>query len=107
MTANRSKLKFTAFAENDLSETWEYVAESAPDQADRLIDELHKVSLLIAQNPLIGTLRDNLRPGIRIFPHHQHNIYYFISEPGIEVYRILHSSRDAVQIFENHTDQPN
>ena len=106
MLVNRSKLKYSAFAENDLSETWLYVAEGSPEHADRLIDELHKVSLLITQNPLIGTLRENLMEGIRIFPHN--NITsYFVSEPGIEVYRVLHSSRDAIQIFEDHMDQPN
>ena len=32
------------------------------------------------------------------------NIYYFQTEFGIEIYRILHSSRDNVQIFDDSID---
>lgn len=107
MPSKRSKLKYSDGARNDLDETWAYIAERAPEYADRVINELHDVSLLIAQNPRIGTVRDYLMPGMCVFPHDRYNIYYLISDEGIEIYRVLHGSRDAVQVFDENPDQPN
>ncbi len=56
-------------------------------------------------NPKIGRQRNDLILNLRQFPFKNHNIYYFPIENGVEIYRVLHSSRDNVQVFEDVIDQ--
>lgn len=56
---------------------------------------------------MIGASRSEIIDGFRQFPYGNYNIYYFIVADGIEIYRILHSARDTVQILDEHLGKPN
>ena len=56
-------------AEVDLDEIWLYVASnSSIDIADRLIDSLTTRFFLLARYPRAGRKREDLWPGMRMFP---------------------------------------
>lgn len=93
--------KFTlapsAFA--DVEEIWLFVSEKNGVAAERLIRNLTEKFELLSTNAQIGVSRDELMIGMRVFPYKSYNIYYFVAEDGIEIYRVLHGSRDIDSIF--------
>lgn len=100
-----SPLEFSERAANDLNDAWTYLSERSLEAADNLIDELYEVCELIAINPLMGAARHEIIVDLSLFPHSQYNIYYFPTNGGVEIYRILHSSRDQVQVFNRAIDE--
>ena len=100
----KPKLKSSRFISDDLDEIWNYLAERNPDAADRVIFEIAEKLKMIARNPNVGTSRSDIIIDLRMFPYENYNIFYFPIENGVEIYRILHSSRDQVQIFANAID---
>lgn len=83
-------------AEEDLTKIWLYYADVASDKiADRMIDEIAGKCQILAQNPEIGKMRNELIPGLRSFPVNPHIIFYdIVARQHIVVRRILHQSRD-------------
>ncbi len=98
--------KFTVshYAETDLEEILLYLAENNRDSAIQFIQEMMKKFDLIANNPKIGTTKDKIIIGLRLFPFKNYNIFYFQTESGIEIHRVLHSSRDNIQVFDDAID---
>ena len=98
--------KFTVshFAETDLEEILLYLAENDRDAAIKFIQEMMKKFDLIADNPKIGAAKVNIIIGLRLFPFKNYNIFYFQNENGVEIYRVLHSSRDNFQVFDDAID---
>jgi len=97
-------LEFSEFVTDDLDKAWLYLSEAVPEAADRWIDEINEVCELIAANPYVGSARNEIKVDLRLFPHKNYNIFYFPAENGVEIYRILHSSRDNVQVFDGSVD---
>jgi plasmid stabilization system protein ParE len=62
---------------------------------------------LLGENPKIGVLKDFLIVGLRLFPYKNYNIFYFETEFGIVIHRVLHSSRDNIQLFDTEIDKLN
>ena len=102
---NPPHAKLSPFAANDLRETWLYISDDNREYADKTVDEIMAKCEFIALSPKIGKLRSDLVSNLRLFPFKHFNIYYFQTEFGIEIYRILHSSRDTVQIFDDTIDE--
>ena len=99
--------KFTVshFAETDLEELLLYLAENNQNSAIKFIQEMMKRFDLIANNPKIGTTKDKIIIGLRLFPFKNYNVFYFQTESGTEIYRVLHSSRDNIQVFDDAIDE--
>jgi toxin ParE1/3/4 len=86
--------RLSSLAEQDLDETWLYVAEDASaDTADRLIDDLINRFSLLAEQPRMGRLRPEFGDGVRSFPVENHVIYYR-HEHEVLIARVLHGRRD-------------
>ena len=49
----------------------------------------------LADNPLMGCVHPELRPGLRSFPHGDYLIFYRPLRDGVSIVRVLHGSRDA------------
>ena len=67
-------------AEADILDIWDDIAEDSPDEADRWLDRLDENLSLWAIQPTMGRPRDELAD-------------------GIDVVRVLHSSRDIDATF--------
>ena len=94
-----SSLRFTASAENDLLETWRYLAEKNPAAADRLLDQIVAEAQRLLAHPAQGRRRDELAAGLRSWPTATtYLLYYFIDDAGIVIARVLHHARDVPAI---------
>jgi toxin ParE1/3/4 len=84
----------SALSEQDYRDIWRYIAADKPDAADRLLLRIDSKLELYAENPGMGTPRDNLALGLRSFPVGNYLVFYRIVSDGIELVRVLHGSRD-------------
>ena len=96
--------QLSPFAQNDLRETWLYISDNSREFADRTIEEILQKCQFLAKNPKIGKTKDEVIIGLRSFPFKNYNIFYFQTESGIEIQRVLHSSRNVIQVFDDAID---
>ena len=81
-----------AFA--DLAEIWSFIADDSEAQADRFLELVEAKLNLLATQPRMGRLRDDLIPELRSFPIGRYIVYFFPASDGIDLVRVLHSARD-------------
>jgi len=97
-------VKIAAAAEEDLKEIWAYVAEHHTEAANRLIKEITRRFAILRDHPQMGRKQDKLLVNLRSFSVKNYIIFYQPYEDGIEILRVLHSSRDIESIFERFFD---
>lgn len=89
-------------AKSDLIEIWDYIAEDSETRADAFVAKIHEKFLVLADQPGIGRLRNELGKDIRSFPVGRYVIFYRPLAEGIEVVRVLHGSRDVDALFDEN-----
>ena len=67
---------------------------------EKYVSLLHETMIQIATTPTLGRNRPELFEKARSFPAQQHIVYYWQTEAGIEVARILHQRMDVLIAFE-------
>jgi plasmid stabilization system protein ParE len=78
---------------SDLLAIHNYISNSNPVAARRLLDDLnHKIKWL-AQAGATGVPR-SFAPGLRAFPYRERCIYFVVSEDIMTVLRILHGHQN-------------
>jgi toxin ParE1/3/4 len=86
-----AKFRFSHRAEADLLSIAEYtLREWGRSQTARYVEELEVCGQTLADNPALGRLCDEVRPGLRRHEHGKHVIFYRQERGGILVSRILH-----------------
>ena len=101
---NPRTIKISASAAEDLKDIWNYAAQHDENSARKLIKEINKKFILLRDNPLVGREQDKFLVGLKSFVVKSYFIFYLPFEDGIDVLRVLHSSRDIESIFENFFD---
>ncbi len=86
-------------AEADILDVWDFIAEGSMDDADRWVDRLDEKLALWATQPLIGRLRDELAADLRSMPFGRYVVFFLPVVDGIDIVRVLHSSRDVDGLF--------
>jgi toxin ParE1/3/4 len=83
-------------ARQDLLGIWRYIADDSGEaRADKYLRRLNDVITYIAQQPLMGRERPEIREeDIRSFPAESHVIFYIALTDGIELVRVIHGSQD-------------
>lgn len=81
-------------------EIWAYIAEDSLVEADRWVDRLDERLTLWATQPMMGRSRDELATGIRSFAFGRYVVFFQPLKDGIDVVRVLHSSRDIDAAFD-------
>ena len=89
----------TELAESDLSKIWLYIARDNPDAADQFIDKLRGQCARLASDPQRGRLRPEFAIDLRSYRIGNYYIFYFPTDAGIEVARVLHGARDLPRVF--------
>ena len=84
----------TPEADADLREISKYISEYDPKAARRVIRKIRSIALMLGRQPLIGDIRDDIRPGLLSFCSGNYVIYYKPTRPRITIVRILHGARD-------------
>ncbi len=87
----------------DLEAVWNYlgIEQESPPAASRQLRRFHEKFALLASQPLLGELRDDLRPGLRIFLADSYVILYYAMDDGIEVVGVVHAARHIEWLFQN------
>ncbi|HLM00818.1 MAG TPA: type II toxin-antitoxin system RelE/ParE family toxin [Pyrinomonadaceae bacterium] len=96
-----AKVILSEDAQTDLREIWLYLSENSLNSADRVIDEMMRKFRMLAENPKVGQLHDELIINLRSFPYKKYIIFYFSMENGVEIYRIIHGARNIEDLFED------
>jgi toxin ParE1/3/4 len=82
-------------ARTDLDGIWDFIAADSQAQADAFVDRMITKFKLLARQPGLGRIRDELMPELQSFPFERYVIFYRAVSSGIEIIRVLHSAQDA------------
>jgi len=83
--------RFSRRAEADLLSIGAYTLLTwGEDQTSRYIDDLEGCCQMLADNPRLGRVCDDVRPGLRRMERGKHVVFYREDAGGILVSRILH-----------------
>jgi len=86
-------------AEQDLVDIWLYIAEDQPINADHFLERLEEHAKRVAEFNDMGIDRPELALNLKSFPVDRYILFYRQIENGVELVRVLHSSRDMNLIF--------
>ena len=90
----------SAQAEDDLIVIWSTVAAENPAAADRLLDRIDAVCIMLASYPEAGPRRDDIALGFRYFPVRPYLVIYRVVAPDlVEVVRVVDGRRDLENLF--------
>jgi toxin ParE1/3/4 len=93
-------------AAQDIAEIWEFIADDSFERADAWVDRLEATLKLLATQPKMGRVREDLYPSLRSFPFGRYVVFYAGLADGIDVVRVLHSGRDVASEFERNELPP-
>jgi len=86
-----AKFRFSRRAEADLCDIGLHTLRSWGEaQTDRYLSKLEDCCQLLADNPALGRLCDEIRPGLRRMEQGKHVVFYREEPGGILISRILH-----------------
>lgn len=89
---------FSDQAEQDLNDIIDYtLAEWGSAQTNKYIDGLEQRCQMLADNPNIGTDRNQLLEGLFSFPYESHVLFYKMQLDGITIIRVLHKHMEPDQ----------
>lgn len=96
------RAELSAGAAEDLAEIYEYINSECSDFsiADDFADRLSQAFELLASNRFVGVSEEQIAPGLRSFAKGRYMVYYFPTDFGGEIFRVIHSARDRDKIFD-------
>jgi plasmid stabilization system protein ParE len=83
------KLEFSPLARMDLLAILHFIAEDKPKAAIRFVSEIEYRCNLLSQFPNLGTSRDDLIIGLRVFAFRSYGNYYRQQEEVLRIERVL------------------
>lgn len=91
-------------AQSDLESIWQYSFETwGVRQADHYLRSFVARFEWLAENPLLGKPRDDIKSGYRSFPEGQHVVFYKINQQQIDIIGVVHQNQDIVtQLKDSH-----
>jgi len=104
MAEHRRPVIWSSDACSDLSEIWNYYANSAgPHTADGIVREIVEACRVLEDHQLAGRTRNEIRQGIRSISANPHIIFYRVVNDVAEIVRVLDGRRDLDEIFAHDT----
>lgn len=95
-----SSYLLTPQAVQDLNEIHDFIASDHPTAALNLLNILEAKFKVLASDPEIGRVREELAVALRSFPTGNYVIFYRIIKEAIQVIRVLHGARDMDTLWE-------
>lgn len=94
------RVVITASARSDLRAISRHIAADSPEAARRLVAQLERgCTLVIRDNPFIGSPRDEISAGLRALVVRGYLICYRVRSKTIFVLRVFHGSLDVTRQF--------
>ena len=90
---------FSPMAVEDLNGILEYISQDNPGAAVPFVDALKDKCYTLARYPLLGTSREQLAEGLRVFSVANYAIYYRPEFETVRIERVLHGARDVDCLF--------
>jgi plasmid stabilization system protein ParE len=96
-----SRYAITARARQDLRGIYRFIAieRQSPESAERQLEFLFDKFRFLAMNPEMGEIRNDLRPGLRVFIAKTYVIFYRIRTGGVSITRVMHGRRNWADIL--------
>jgi plasmid stabilization system protein ParE len=94
------RVRLSPFVAGDLEEIGDYIAKDSPRHASRLLKMIGSRIHEIAIQPELYRLRPEIGPEARLAVLGQYVILFRIRANAVRIERIVHGSRDLVQILE-------
>ncbi len=94
-----SRVTFSVEAERDLGDVFAYIARDKPRAAAEFVKRIEEKCRLLARFPDMGTIRDDLSAGLRIFSVAKYAIVYRARTDDILIVRVLSGHRDIDSLF--------
>ena len=94
-----AKVYWSETAQAELDAVALYIAERSERNALAFIDTVDEVVQLLAENPGMGRLREELAPEIRSWPVGNYLLFYRALTDGVEVARLIHGARHLEALF--------
>jgi len=91
---------FSPLALSDLQDILEYISRDNPTAAVSYVELLEEKCQTLARYPLLGTVRDSLAKGLRVFSVGNFAVYYRLEARTVGIERVLHGARDADRLFD-------
>lgn len=93
--------RLSPHARADIDEIAYYVAleGGSLETADRLLESIYQRCLLLGEYPHAGRRRDDLRPGLRVFPSGQHLLVYRVEGNDVLIQRVVRGNRDLAALL--------
>ena len=85
-------------ARTDLYNIWRNISNDSPNKADEVLDSIQAQLQMLTEYTHAGRARSALGP-FASYPAGDYVIFYRPTKKGIEVVRVLHSSRDISSAF--------
>jgi plasmid stabilization system protein ParE len=93
------KVELSEEALDDLAEILAYVSRDNPQAAARLVDGIEATCFRLGGMPGAGTIRDDLKRGLRIFSHRSYLICFRRkNNEMLRIVRVIHGARDINRI---------
>ena len=99
--ARRSRaVIWSANAERDIDEIWDYLEKEASTEiADEKVRDIARRCEMLARHPFAGRPRSDLIRGMRSILANPYAIFYRVNASNAEIVRVLHQRRDVDAIF--------
>jgi plasmid stabilization system protein ParE len=94
------RLRLSPCVPGDLGEIAEYIAQDSPRHAARMLRVLHPRMKEIAKQPQIYRLRPEIGAEARLATVGNYLILFRIRKDTVRIERVVHGSRDLLQILE-------
>lgn len=97
-----SRFRLALGVREELRGIWRNIAVEgrSPDAADREIDRITDSLTLLAREPFLGELREDLAPRVRAFVVGSYLVLYTSESYGVRVIQVVHSARDIYTAFQ-------
>jgi toxin ParE1/3/4 len=93
------RFRLSRHARLDLDEIADHLADYSPSAATKTLKTLLERLTLLARQPLLGEVREDLPGCPRCFVSGNYVILYQPAADGIEVARVVHASRDIKSLL--------
>jgi len=96
-----TSIRFSKTAHADIAEIALYLCDLNPISAERFVNALDHICVLLAEHPRLGRPRRELADGLRSFPVGNYLVFYVIEAEAVHVIRVLHGARNLPGIFKS------
>lgn len=94
MPSGAERLSWALQAERDVRAIWAYyAARASAEAANKILRAIEAAAGRVANLPMTGRPRDELRPGLRSVLAQPYIVFYRLKDSGVEIVRVLHEKR--------------